>query len=617
MADVMTLAERAPAAREATPLIAMLDDDSAEVRDAVAGSLNQLGVNRDVMVSALNHRDWQVRSEAAEVLTKFGDKQAVEPLMIAMRDENPTVRQNSAKALGSLKDKRAFDSLVIALRDQTVEVRIEAATSLGRLGDPRGVEPLLAMVRDRDPALSSAAAKALTHINTGSSDLVNTLLPSFSSNDWRTRAHAAEVIGSTNNARAVQPLIQLLDDKHGVVRYYATRGLVRLGVLAVPELVGALRSSDKDKRYGASQALREIGSVAVDPLIEIVNDPMSTSRGDAAIVLGHIGEPCAIPALIKALNDTRPEVKQYVAQGLGLLGYPAVRPLVNALTRQAEETAVLEQQKKGLLGRIGQKMTSPVAGVSGTLKGALTGGLKGFLAEAAVDNRAYMAYALGNISDPRAAKALIDVLGDNGNTLPVRMAAADALGNIKSPESASALSAGYTDPSNELALHCAMALGHIGDLGVPALTAHLRDSDPRSRLLAVEGLSGSTSQDSIAPLIQGLSDSDAAIRAQAAASLAEFSDDRVLDPLLAATHDKTNMVRRAALISSAKLGDRRVFEPLVSALKDPNPEVRMAAVQGMGELGDKRAVAALQHIVDEELDDEIRNLAVKVLLTLK
>ena len=55
----------------------------------------------------------------------------------------------------------------------------------------------------------------------------------------------------------------------------------------------------------------------------------------------------------------------------------------------------------------------------------------------------------------------------------------------------------------------------------------------------------------------------------------------------------------------------------MAALKDTNSDIRLSAVQAMGELGDKRAVAALQHIVDEEMDDEIRNLAVKVLLTLR
>jgi len=51
----------------------------------------------------------------------------------------------------------------------------------------------------------------------------------------------------------------------------------------------------------------------------------------AAISLGLIGDPAAIPALFKALKDPHELVRRYACEALGNIGRPAIPALLLAL----------------------------------------------------------------------------------------------------------------------------------------------------------------------------------------------------------------------------------------------------------------------------------------------
>jgi hypothetical protein len=89
------------------------------------------------------------RVVAAETLGKSGNSQAVEPLLILLRDGNPRVQAAAAKALGKLRNRRAVDGLLASLRSDQRFVRISAIGALGRIGDPKVVPPLQAALVDR------------------------------------------------------------------------------------------------------------------------------------------------------------------------------------------------------------------------------------------------------------------------------------------------------------------------------------------------------------------------------------------------------------------------------------------------------------------------------------
>ena len=66
-------------------------------------------------------------------LGELNDKRAVEPLILALKDDDPFVRLDAAHALGDLNDDRALDSLRAALKDEEPEVRKAAASAITKL----------------------------------------------------------------------------------------------------------------------------------------------------------------------------------------------------------------------------------------------------------------------------------------------------------------------------------------------------------------------------------------------------------------------------------------------------------------------------------------------------
>jgi len=63
-----------------------------------------------------------------------------------------------------LEQKQDVEELIIALDHKNGEVRKDAARALGQIGDSRALEPLIAALKDKDSDVRMAAAKALVGI---------------------------------------------------------------------------------------------------------------------------------------------------------------------------------------------------------------------------------------------------------------------------------------------------------------------------------------------------------------------------------------------------------------------------------------------------------------------
>jgi HEAT repeat protein len=66
----------------------------------------------------------------------------VEPLCLALQDQNGYTRRFAAEALARIGDRRAVVPLVIALQESEVYVQRYVAGALARVGDARAVAPL-------------------------------------------------------------------------------------------------------------------------------------------------------------------------------------------------------------------------------------------------------------------------------------------------------------------------------------------------------------------------------------------------------------------------------------------------------------------------------------------
>ncbi|MBN2004473.1 MAG: HEAT repeat domain-containing protein [Anaerolineae bacterium] len=98
-------------------------------------------------VQALQHRDNRVRRYAVEFLGRHGSAEAVIPLVRLLSDESQSiVRQLTLRSLGQLGTPAAMDAILSCLYDVDAQVQIAAAQALGILGDARACDPLIEML---------------------------------------------------------------------------------------------------------------------------------------------------------------------------------------------------------------------------------------------------------------------------------------------------------------------------------------------------------------------------------------------------------------------------------------------------------------------------------------
>ena len=127
----------------------------------------------------------------------------------------------------------------------------------------------------------------------------------------------------------------------------------------------------------------------------VVEDPNYKIRVQAALVLGKVRDPTAVPALIKALSDPNPTVRGIAAGALGDIGDPLAADALRALEGRESNSFVKGQAGKALAllnGAAGKRAKIYLA------FGPFTGGVK--------------------TAGPEAAKIISDALARELGKLP-------------------------------------------------------------------------------------------------------------------------------------------------------------------------------------------------------
>ncbi|MDD1656909.1 MAG: HEAT repeat domain-containing protein [Methanomicrobiales archaeon] len=140
------------------------------------------------------------------------------------------------------------------------------------------------------------------------------------------RVHAAEVLGSASDPRAVTALVNALRDEHPDIRRLSARALREIGsIRSVEPLID--RMSDPEEKWKtricAAEALGRIGtSSAIDGLVARLRDPSENleTRIAVATILGRTRSPAAEGALRECLRDPDPRVRNAAEKVLGMEG---------------------------------------------------------------------------------------------------------------------------------------------------------------------------------------------------------------------------------------------------------------------------------------------------------
>jgi hypothetical protein len=251
-------------------------------------------------------------SEAAE----FGID-AIGPLTIALRDQNPKVRQNAAETLGVIGGREAADALGAALVDKGFNATVRAiiAQELGRIGGEHVIAYLTAALSDKEWMVRTAAAQSLTEM------------------DWT----------------PLRPWDRAL---HAIARG-RIEDAVEVGETAIPALADALRFPTVSASIGS--ALAQMGRAGIDALVQISKDSKVdiALREAASTALASIGDSRAVEPLHAMLKDTDPAVRHTAVWALERLGW-------SPSTEADRAVFLLVHEDWAALGKIGVAAVDPL-----------------------------------------------------------------------------------------------------------------------------------------------------------------------------------------------------------------------------------------------------------------
>jgi HEAT repeat protein len=298
--------------RPALPAVAAaLTDDRLYVRVHAREWLARTGFGSEhagALLAGLRMAAPLDRASAAEAIGRLGLGGANAELRRLLGDADPDVVRAGALALARLDDRDAVPELRRALaRAAWFETQVELAYALGALGEPAGMQVLLQGLDHRDDLLRESAFErwfALTGQHAG----FDPLAP----RDVRLAAIAelqrwwAPVAGPAALRRPRDPSIRVMAE--------------------VEHLVAVLGGGAGPVPAGDDAAVRarllELGADAVPGLVAGLKYPagFADKRALVCSVLGEIGDPGGVPALVAALRDPVVAVAAWACHALERIG---------------------------------------------------------------------------------------------------------------------------------------------------------------------------------------------------------------------------------------------------------------------------------------------------------
>ena len=171
------------------------------------------------------------------------------------------------------------------------------------------------------------------------------LLRQLSSLDEAERRAAAEGLAEYGDDEAIGALAEALADPAPAVRESAAASLIAIGGVEVcHRAIALLHADDPRVRNYAIEILDQVGESDLDALIVLLKDDNREVRACALDILEFLVEAerssgCdedALPPLVKALDDENVSMASASAAALGRLGNPeAIPSLVRQLARES------------------------------------------------------------------------------------------------------------------------------------------------------------------------------------------------------------------------------------------------------------------------------------------
>lgn len=330
--------------RVVVPLVDALRDPEDDVRKQAGWALQQLLPDARLVIPgarlALTDANPETRFNTVSFLSLQGP--AAVPLLVeAIKDKDEKVQVQAVKALHELKVDNDYlkSSVLPLLKEADPLVRRNAVSVLHRCGLP-ALEPLFGALKDSDVKVRQQAIQAVTTIPGDEKLLVPVLTEALEDDDPFVRGRATAALGRTGGVRALPQLQQSLKDKEDEVRLEAVEALLQLNPnfpQVLPSLLPALQDKSPAVRLVAVAGLARFNAAAVPHLIQALkddDDKVWKQAKDTLLAIElpeRVLEKTLFPALIKALSDETPGVRQGACKALVRFKSDAVPYLVAAL----------------------------------------------------------------------------------------------------------------------------------------------------------------------------------------------------------------------------------------------------------------------------------------------
>lgn len=221
------------------------------------------------------------------------------------------------------------------LNSAEAEERRDAVMQLGALRHPEASRTAASALNDPFPIVRATAAGAVLWLPPTEASTL--LIPLLNDKDEFVRQEATYALGKTRSKSAVAPLIErLTNDKKDAVKGAAAVALGEIGdesavtplmqVLNPQMILPAAKKARKSKRRenafvlrSAAHSLGQIASrQAISALVALLEDEKTEDdvRREAAIALGRIGDPSALPALQRAVHAEDPHLSLAAREAL-------------------------------------------------------------------------------------------------------------------------------------------------------------------------------------------------------------------------------------------------------------------------------------------------------------
>ncbi|MFH1878369.1 MAG: HEAT repeat domain-containing protein [Candidatus Omnitrophota bacterium] len=576
----------------------------------------------DIICGMLKDKESLVKMAAIRALEAAEDRKGLSFLkkVFICKEESVSIRSAAIEAFGYIEKQcgeQDGECLLNLINEENMEITKAVVSSLGKMRYPGAVTALVEIFRDDLFSLRQTAAAALGNI--GSREAVREILPLALDPDFKLRMKALEVLDrcGVTEGELYRLYISAMKTARGDDLRVAEKGFKLLADGSRNmRLIGESSGKDDGYKNNLAEALDIVsgGRILLEKLRE--NVPCAEVRAMKLIIAGDSGDNKCFDPAAGYIHDPDEKVSAAAldsAEKLCRNEAQECRMLFAALTCRQDTIRKIAVRKigrfsgevvKNICGHMKPELSDDIVamfddGDQGLRLGILRileqkareehyGLLIRGLAEALPEARIAAIKAIKKIKPEKAARRLY-VIAKSDKIPAVRAAAVDALAEIKGSGDFVFFKSMLTDPDRNVRRAVFDAIARMGgpeaEIVILGLLEKMKpEENEEEQVKLLEVASG-------------------------------FRGRRAETILGSKASSPFERVRGAAVKALASFSGRKTVMAMIARLYDVNEtrSIRKAAIRFMSAERPPEAREALRAVAEEEIDDDIRSMAVMAL----